>query len=85
MITVFILALPADRRCDGDYLWTVSERYVLHMDNAPHPPYSPDLAPPDFFLFGYLKEMARAIEFEAICDWIKEQFHEMLRSVFQTW
>jgi hypothetical protein len=23
---------------------------------APHSPYSPDLAPPDFFLFGYVKE-----------------------------
>jgi hypothetical protein len=23
---------------------------------APHPPYSPDLAPSDFFLFGYVKE-----------------------------
>jgi histone-lysine N-methyltransferase SETMAR len=23
---------------------------------VPHPPYSPDIAPSDFFLFGYLKE-----------------------------
>jgi histone-lysine N-methyltransferase SETMAR len=26
------------------------------MDQAPHPPYSPDLAPSGFYLFGYLKE-----------------------------
>jgi histone-lysine N-methyltransferase SETMAR len=25
------------------------------MKRAPHPPYSPDLAPSDFFLFGYVK------------------------------
>jgi hypothetical protein len=25
------------------------------MKQASHPPYSPDLAPSDFFLFGYLK------------------------------
>jgi hypothetical protein len=27
------------------------------MVRAPHPRYSPDLAPPDFFLFGYFKIM----------------------------
>jgi hypothetical protein len=26
------------------------------MKPAPHSPYSPDLAPSDFFLFGYVKE-----------------------------
>jgi hypothetical protein len=25
------------------------------MKKAPHPPYSPDLAPPDCFLFGHVK------------------------------
>jgi hypothetical protein len=25
------------------------------MKEAPHPPYSPDLTPFDFFLFGYVK------------------------------
>jgi histone-lysine N-methyltransferase SETMAR len=29
---------------------------ALHrMKQAPHPPYSPDLAPSNFFLFGYVK------------------------------
>jgi histone-lysine N-methyltransferase SETMAR len=27
------------------------------MEKAPHPPYSPDLAPSDFFLFGHAKRM----------------------------
>jgi histone-lysine N-methyltransferase SETMAR len=30
---------------------------------VPHPPYSPDLAPRDFFLFDYLKEKLRRISF----------------------
>jgi hypothetical protein len=35
----------------------VSSDYIARneMKTAPHPPYSPDLAPSDFFLFGYVK------------------------------
>lgn len=29
---------------------------VHHMKRAPHPAYSPDLAPSDFYLFGFLKK-----------------------------
>jgi hypothetical protein len=34
-------------------------RYIeaYGMVRAPHPPYSPDLAPSDFFIFGYFKIM----------------------------
>jgi hypothetical protein len=31
---------------------------------APHAPYSPDLAPSDFFRFGYLKSMLPGRHFE---------------------
>ena len=31
----------------------------------PHPPYSPDLAPSDFFLFGPLKETLRGVKFNS--------------------
>jgi histone-lysine N-methyltransferase SETMAR len=34
------------------------------MVRVPHPPYSPDLAPSDFFLFGYLKSMLQGRHFE---------------------
>jgi transposase len=27
------------------------------LEMAPHPPYSPDLTPPDFFLFGHVKHV----------------------------
>jgi hypothetical protein len=35
------------------------------LRTAPHPPYSPDLAPSDFFLFGYVKRMLQGSEFQA--------------------
>jgi transposase len=42
---------------------------------AAHPPYSPDLAPFDFFLFGYLKERLKGMVFpsyEELLDAINE-------------
>jgi histone-lysine N-methyltransferase SETMAR len=33
-------------------------------EQAPHPPYSPDLAPSDFCLFGYLKDKFQGQHFE---------------------
>lgn len=32
----------------------------------PHAPYSPDLAPADFFLFGYLKQQLQGIHFHSL-------------------
>jgi histone-lysine N-methyltransferase SETMAR len=59
---------------------------------APHPPYSPDLAPSAFLLFGYLKEkmLGRAFESaEALLDWIREEFEsihpDVLERVFESW
>jgi hypothetical protein len=34
------------------------------MKSAPHPPYSPDLAQSDFYLFGYVKECLTGLSFE---------------------
>ena len=59
---------------------------------APHPPYSPDLAPSDFYLFGKLKELARGVTFETaeeIKDWIFDKFRRIstgeLQRVYQSW
>jgi transposase len=59
---------------------------------APHPPYSPDIAPSDFFLFGYLKEKMLGLEFdspEALLDWIRTEFErisrQVLEEVFEDW
>jgi transposase len=40
---------------------TICEENRLWL--APHPPYSPDLAPSDFFLFGYVKERLKGMVF----------------------
>ena len=59
---------------------------------APHPAYSPDIAPSDFFLFGYMKEMLKGSSFKSLDD-LKERIHEILSkisreirlSVFEKW
>jgi hypothetical protein len=38
------------------------------MTRAPHPPYLPDLAPPDFFLFGDVKRQFRGCPFDHADD-----------------
>jgi transposase len=41
------------------------ELEVLRLNRVPHPPYSPDLSPCDFWLFGMLKqERELSTEFE---------------------
>jgi hypothetical protein len=59
---------------------------------APNPPYSPDLAPSDFFLFGYVKESLKGMVFpsyEALLDAIGEVVtgieSETLTAVFEHW
>jgi hypothetical protein len=59
---------------------------------APHPPYSPDLAPSDFFLFGYVKERLKGMAFpscEELLDAIGEVVtgidSETLTTVFEHW
>ena len=59
---------------------TVKTINELGWELLPHPPYSPDLAPSDFYLFGPLKEFTRGTKFEsdgevksAVSDWLKCQ------------
>ena len=59
---------------------------------APHPPYSPDIAPSDFFLFGYVKEKLRGESFkernelyQAIVSIIEDISEKTKRNVFQEW
>ena len=62
------------------------------FERAPHPPYSPDLAPSDFYLFGALKERIKGRQFEsseAIIEWITAEFEEIplteLSAAFSNW
>jgi transposase len=59
---------------------------------ALRPPYSPDLAPCDFFLFGYLKGKLIGPEFDspdALIAWIKATFEALpkpvLEQAFEEW
>jgi transposase len=59
---------------------------------APHPPYSPDLASSDFFLFGYVKERLKRMVFpsyEELLDAIGEVVtgieSETLTAVSEHW
>ena len=62
------------------------------LSRADHPPYSPDLAPSDFWLFGTLDNMKREHTFESpeeSVEWIEEKFSEFsvddIKSVFENW
>jgi histone-lysine N-methyltransferase SETMAR len=57
-----------------------------------HPPYSPDLAPCDFFLFGYLREKLKDMKYDtpedledAVLETISTIPRSMLTDVFADW
>ena len=58
--------------------YTVDTLHALKFEVSKHPPYSPDLAPLDFHLFGPMKEQLRSQKFaddnkvmEAVQSWLK--------------
>ena len=62
------------------------------LKELPHPPYSPDLAPSDFFLFGYLKSKLKGLTFdseELMMNKIKVELSkidkQLLLKVFEAW
>jgi hypothetical protein len=62
------------------------------MKRAPHPPYSPDLAPSDFLLFGYLKRKLMGYRAESESELpvrirviLAEIPREVLNTVFLEW
>jgi histone-lysine N-methyltransferase SETMAR len=60
---------------------------ALHFQCLPHPPYSPDLAPSDFHLFGRLKEALGGKTFrsdEEVQQVVHEWLHTRPREFFST-
>lgn len=62
----------------------------LHWEVLPHPPYSPDLAPSDFHLFGPLKEHLGGQKFDTddevcqvVLQWLKDQPKEFYAAGMQ--
>ena len=67
-----------------------AERLGLTM--MPHPPYSPDLAPTDFYLIGYIKTILKGTHFEtlnelmaAIIAILEKMPHKLLEEVMDEW
>ena len=63
-----------------------------NMERAPQPPYSPDIAPSDFFLFGYVKGLLAGRSFQsadelfsAVMKILSEISEETLMRVFKEW
>jgi hypothetical protein len=62
------------------------------MKRAPYPPYSPDLAPCDFYLFDYIKRLLAGREFadrsellQAVMIILNSIEKVTLKEVFLTW
>jgi len=58
---------------------TVSTIEELRFECIPHPPYSPDLAPSDFHVFGPLKDALSGTQFRDD-DEVRSAVHEWLRT-----
>ena len=58
---------------------TVATIQDLSFECLPHPPYSPDLAPNDFHVFGPLKEAMGGKSFRSNEE-VQQAMHEWLRS-----
>jgi hypothetical protein len=63
-----------------------------HIFRLPHPPYSPDISPCDFWLLGLLKEIMKDREFhsheeidEAITVAWNDLTFETVQSIFYDW
>jgi histone-lysine N-methyltransferase SETMAR len=57
------------------FVWDYKE---LRLECIPHPPYSPDLAPLDFHIFGPLKDVLSGTQFRD--DEVRSAVHEWLRT-----
>jgi hypothetical protein len=75
---------------------TVATITDLHFDTLPHPPYSPDLAPSDYHMFGPLKEAMGGKKFhfdeevhQAVHEWLctrpQEFFSRGIRALRARW
>jgi hypothetical protein len=58
------LLVHADNACSHTAMLSTQYFTENRMKSAPHPPYSPDLAPSDFYLFGYVKRCLTDLLFE---------------------
>ena len=67
--------------CDNAPVHNIDEELrQLNIPRVPQPPYSPDLAPCDFYLFGHLKSLLEGKNF-ASDDQLVDEVQEILHSI----
>jgi histone-lysine N-methyltransferase SETMAR len=64
------LILPADNAPPHTAKSSIEFWAKLYLKVVPHLPYSPDLAPSDYLLFGYIKANREACPFRQACTFI---------------
>lgn len=64
----------------------------MHIERLPHPAYSPDIRPNDFYLYGYIKNNLKGKTFksrealiEAIIEIIEKIDKNVCISVYDEW
>ena len=60
---------------------TFAKYEVFGFKRTSHPPYSHDITPSDFFIFGYMKENLNGYVFNYI-SYLKERIVEIILSIF---
>ena len=63
---------------------TLATIQELGFEVVPHPPYSPDLAPSDYWLFGPLKQHLRGRRYDTIQE-VGQVVHRWLRERLEGW
>ena len=75
----------------------ISKKVLNYLEDndiirAPQPPYSPDIAPSDFYLFGYIKQKLQGCKFESVDqllgkvnEILEDISTEVLKKVFLEW
>jgi hypothetical protein len=58
------LMVLADNPCPHTAKLSTQYLNANRMESVLHPPSSPDLAPPDFYLFGYVKRCLAGLSFK---------------------
>jgi hypothetical protein len=58
------LLVHADNRRPHTAMWSTQYFNENRMTSAPHTPYSADLTPSEFYLFGYVKRCLASLSFE---------------------
>ena len=76
LLTTGVL-LQHDNAWTHTALVTAATNEDMHFECLPHPPYSPDLAPSDYHIFGPLKEALGGTTFRSVEE-VQEAVHECL-------